>query len=414
MGVEGAGLLERIDLKGVGPAEEMTASLAPRLNLFTGDNGLGKSFLLETAWRGLTGAWPGNQALPRDAMLGAIRFGYGDDRILEEPVLPGLPFLPKRSSRKGKPTSDTGVGILIAANGDASIFIGEGATKSVGGSKILHVPFSDIFDGLKSRSRQFRFQGLIADWGLWQYRNDPDFEVFRRVVRCLSPDREPIELGEPKRLAVDDSRLIPTLTLPYGEVPLTHASAGMRRIVALSYLLVWAVREHRFVVGNHEKPINLAFVIDEIEAHLHPAWQRLVLPALFGALESLPVPVRAQLFVTTHSPMVMASTEPLCREPLDRLFLFELEEGQVRLSPQPWEKQGDASAWLKSDLFGLDEARNKPAEDLVKDLDGVMNADELPEADFKVLDQRVADLLPDEDPLRARWTVWKWKREGRL
>jgi len=40
MSVAPAGLLERLELVNVGPAERMGVRLAPRLNLFTGDNGL--------------------------------------------------------------------------------------------------------------------------------------------------------------------------------------------------------------------------------------------------------------------------------------------------------------------------------------------------------------------------------------
>ena len=36
----------------------MEVEFAPRVNLITGDNGLGKSFLLDSAWWVLTGAWP--------------------------------------------------------------------------------------------------------------------------------------------------------------------------------------------------------------------------------------------------------------------------------------------------------------------------------------------------------------------
>lgn len=42
-------MLESIHLKNVGPAPEMKMDLAPRLNLITVDNGLGKSFLLDLA-----------------------------------------------------------------------------------------------------------------------------------------------------------------------------------------------------------------------------------------------------------------------------------------------------------------------------------------------------------------------------
>lgn len=37
-------MLKLLHLKNVGPAPEMKMALAPRLNLITGDNGLGKSF----------------------------------------------------------------------------------------------------------------------------------------------------------------------------------------------------------------------------------------------------------------------------------------------------------------------------------------------------------------------------------
>ena len=43
-------MLEYLHLKNVGPAPEMQLNLSPRVNVITGDNGLGKSFLLDVAW----------------------------------------------------------------------------------------------------------------------------------------------------------------------------------------------------------------------------------------------------------------------------------------------------------------------------------------------------------------------------
>ena len=48
----------------------------------------------------------------------------------------------------------------------------------------------------------------------------------------------------------------------------------------------------------HEKPAIL--LIDEIENHLHPRWQRRVIPALLEHFPGL------QIFATTHSPFVVA------------------------------------------------------------------------------------------------------------
>src|SRR5690242_4570404 len=73
-------MLHRLHLKNVGPAPEMELDLAPRLNLLTGDNGLGKSFLLDVAWWALTRKWPrdvngrltsGHPAMPRDVSVAA-------------------------------------------------------------------------------------------------------------------------------------------------------------------------------------------------------------------------------------------------------------------------------------------------------------------------------------------------------
>ena len=57
-------MLQSIELRGVGPVAELDAELGSRLNVVTGDNGLGKSFILDTCFWALTGTWPGGQDRP--------------------------------------------------------------------------------------------------------------------------------------------------------------------------------------------------------------------------------------------------------------------------------------------------------------------------------------------------------------
>ena len=66
-------MLQQLHLKNVGPSPEMDLHFGERLNLITGNNGLGKSFLLDVAWWALTRRWPaeinpkltaGKKALP--------------------------------------------------------------------------------------------------------------------------------------------------------------------------------------------------------------------------------------------------------------------------------------------------------------------------------------------------------------
>ena len=58
-------MLRSLHLKGVGPVADLEATFGDRLNVLTGDNGLGKSFLLDICFWTLTGSWPGGRiALP--------------------------------------------------------------------------------------------------------------------------------------------------------------------------------------------------------------------------------------------------------------------------------------------------------------------------------------------------------------
>ena len=61
-------------------------------------------------------------------------------------------------------------------------------------------------------------------------------------------------------------------------------------------------------------------LIDELDLHLHPRWQRVALPALRDAFP------RLQLVVTTHSPQVLSSAE---NRQVRRLFDGRLQEGHV-------------------------------------------------------------------------------------
>ena len=58
------------------------------------------------------------------------------------------------------------------------------------------------------------------------------------------------------------------------------------------------LNHYEFADGWNERPAVL--LIDEIENHLHPTWQRRVIPALLKHFPGL------QIFATTHSPFVVA------------------------------------------------------------------------------------------------------------
>ncbi len=73
----------------------------------------------------------------------------------------------------------------------------------------------------------------------------------------------------------------------------TEGTLWWTRLIALSLLFM-----HQFEPGWQKRRAIL--LIDEIENHLHPTWQRRVIPALLHHFPGL------QIFATTHSPFVVA------------------------------------------------------------------------------------------------------------
>jgi hypothetical protein len=89
-------------------------------------------------------------------------------------------------------------------------------------------------------------------------------------------------------------------------------------------------------------------LVDEIDLHIHPEWQRTIVPRLAQTLKNL------QFIFTTHSPLVVGT--------LERANIFTVETGKNGLATL---KRPDAEMFglsadqiLRSDTFGLDSTRD--------------------------------------------------------
>ena len=89
-----------------------------------------------------------------------------------------------------------------------------------------------------------------------------------------------------------------------------------------------------------ERPFVL--FLDEIEVHLHPAWQRKVLPAVQSLFPN------AQVFISTHSPFIIASAEDAWIYPLHL-------DGQHSVAGEPIPgKLGSSYAAVLRDVLGIE------------------------------------------------------------
>lgn len=418
---ESGATLRYLELRAVGPSKNLKFEPGERLNLITGDNGLGKSFILDTAWWALSGHWAGLPAYPRpDAKRDEprITFQIADQNSVFDKISASYDWqLQTWSPTKQRPAIP---GLLIYARVDGSFAVWDPAknwfsrpeTGRSTNPRPLFFSKDEIWKGVESKETGRVFSnGLIRDWITWQ--SNPiryPFDTFTKVLERLSPrDLGVLRPGEPVRLP-NDARDIPTLIHPYGEVPVVHASAGIRRIIAMAYLLVWTWTEHvkQSMVIRREPENRLVILIDEMEAHLHPRWQRAILPALMDVHNALSSELKVQFLIATHSPLVLASAEPLFKPEQDKLFHLKLTHHdlfgvEVELQEEPFIRRGEVDAWLTSEVFELGLARSIEAEEAIKDAKKLQLQDNPdPEAIRRVSD-RLARLLPEHDRFWPRW-----------
>lgn len=415
-------MLTSLKLVGVGPAPEMELDLAPRLNLVTGDNGLGKTFLLDVAWWALTRTWTSAPAWPRRGTGAKPAIHYRIENGKPAEYAARFDFPSQAWEIAGPPPAP---GLVLYARVDGGFSLWDPArnhwavrTKAQRSGEQVPLPLAyhfspaALYDGLSEGGHTY-CNGVIRDWVLWQLQKSEAFSRLTEVLKALSPDeREPLVPGPPTRVSLGDVRDIPTLEMPYGSVPIVFASAGARRILGLAYLLVWAWEEHvRAAALLDQKPTTeLVLLVDEIEAHLHPQWQRAILPALLAVATGLGAGgMRVQILATTHAPLVLASAEPFFDEERDDLFHFQLQGDRVTVESGGWAKQGDVLNWLVSEFFGLRQARSRDAERVIEAAEAFMSGerDKLPRGlrTEKAIHQELLRLLPGHDPFWPRWIV---------
>lgn len=425
----GASMLRRLQTKDVGPAREMDLTLGSRLNLLTGDNGLGKSFVLDLVWWVLTGSWAGEPALPSGGTPTLSHEGTPSEKATATFKFESQTWIWQTVQQRGPRGSVVYLGaermaafVLYRSHFPASIGIDD-ARRNEPNAFVFEG--RELWDGKNDASGRPLCNGLIRDWVNWMRTrtfvgsdrsmasHPAAFDVLQTVLTVLSPDvRELLVAGPPRRVSIGDSREIPTLVTSWDSkpVPVTLASAGVRRVLELAYTLVWVWQEHNQIAEILHQPRQqeLFILVDEPETHLHPRWQQTILPALMAVVEVLDPELKLQLFVTTHSPIVLASVEALVDPVRDRLFHFDDRGDEVRVDSLDWIKHGDAVGWLRSETIGLEGGgRAVEAVRAIQWADAFMlgKHDEIPEAmrSRKALDAELRRVLAADDEY---WTYW--------
>ena len=139
-------------------------------------------------------------------------------------------------------------------------------------------------------------------------RNDPSLRGIVETVAELASEITEGFYIRFLRVEEDVRGLFPQFETPDGNMPLNSLSQGTQSIIQwLARLVIGYAEYYDYPENLEDKPGIL--IIDEIDAHLHPSWQRRIIPALTKHFPNL------QIFCSTHSPLMLAG----------------LKQGQVQL-----------------------------------------------------------------------------------
>ena len=120
-------------------------------------------------------------------------------------------------------------------------------------------------------------------------------------------------------------------------------------------------------------------LIDEIDLHLHPQWQRIVIPSFRKTFPN------CQFIVTTHSPQVLSG--------VNRENVFILEDSEiVELTPHTFGRDSNS---ILSEVMGVEKRPVKMQERIDKCFEMIDN-DNLEEAKLEL--QKLSELLGNNDP----------------
>lgn len=164
---------------------------------------------------------------------------------------------------------------------------------------------------------------------------------------------------------------------------LEQLSDGERGLLALVFDLT-----RRLAIANPDSDNPIAegvalVLIDEIELHLHPKWQRDVLGRLRSVFQN------CQFVVTTHSPLVLGEVEARC------VRFLEFQDGKV-VATTPTEAYGMDANRVLQELMGAP-VRNKQMETELRALFELIDADDFTRAREKIsaLEQQLGEHEPE-------------------
>ena len=201
------------------------------------------------------------------------------------------------------------------------------------------------------------------------------------------------ELGNP-RIETRPLRFVMDRTDSNGnchELRIEQLSEGYKIVIAMVADLAARMAEANPEMENPLEGPGIVLV-DEIDLHLHPQWQRVIITQLASVFKNI------QFVVTTHSPIIVVGASGVAQiVNLNNASLDSIEPDDLSKS--------NIGLVLLSDLFGLQTLQSPQWDAKIKEREELLSQSELSEDEkqrLRELDDEMRDLSTTQHPSAAQ------------
>jgi predicted ATP-binding protein involved in virulence len=205
------------------------------------------------------------------------------------------------------------------------------------------------------------------------------------ILKCILPDVDDIKIAPATE---DNPHPRAEFLTPYGWVHINSLGLGYR--TAIAWMVDLAVRLFRRYPNSPDPLAEPAIVlVDEIDLHLHPRWQRTIMDFL---TERFP---NTQFIVTAHSPLVVQAAQNA------NIVLLRREGDRVVIDNDPEIIENWRVDQVLTSVFELPSSRPAKLDKWLKDREKLLSKAHLTEADeakLQTLAKQIGSLPMSDAP----------------
>ncbi|HGP1236236.1 AAA family ATPase [Pseudomonas aeruginosa] len=180
----------------------------------------------------------------------------------------------------------------------------------------------------------------------------------------------------------------------FGELPVELLSDGIRNMIGLVADIAFRATKLNGHLGCFAAAQTPGLVlIDEVDMHLHPEWQQVVLQSLTQAFPAM------QFIVTTHSPQVLSTVSFECVRALRSYIDPDTGKTTTLAKRVEWQTRGVASSDLLARIMGVDPIPNVPEAQWVSDYQALIQQNLHQETEGQVLRKKLEEHFGAQHPV---------------